>query len=76
VVEVCVCLPIHNCVGFVTQGVTALICASANGHVEVVKFLVALPGIDYNHKDNEVCGCVSKSDDVFDSNPFIRGSGL
>jgi hypothetical protein len=40
--------------------VTALICASANGHVEVVKLLLASPGIDCNHEDNEVCGCVSE----------------
>jgi hypothetical protein len=36
------------------QNDTALICASYKGHVEVVKLLVALPGIDYNHEDNEV----------------------
>jgi hypothetical protein len=36
------------------QNNTALICASYGDHVEVVKLLVALPGIDYNHKDDEV----------------------
>jgi hypothetical protein len=36
------------------QNNTALILASDGGHVEVVKLLVALPGIDYNHEDNEV----------------------
>jgi hypothetical protein len=47
--------------------VTALILASTNGHVEVVKLLVALPGLDYNHKNKRV----SERDDVFDSNPLI-----
>jgi hypothetical protein len=38
--------------------------ASMGGRVEVVKLLLALPGIDYNHTDNEVresgdvCVCV------------------
>jgi ankyrin repeat protein len=36
------------------QNNTALICASYGGHIEVVKLLIALPGLDYNHKDNEV----------------------
>jgi hypothetical protein len=34
------------------KGRTELICAI--DRVEVVKLLLALPGIDYNHKDNSV----------------------
>jgi ankyrin repeat protein len=37
-----------------TQNDTALSCASYEGHVDVVKLLLALPGIDYNHTNNEV----------------------
>jgi ankyrin repeat protein len=37
-----------------SQGRTALIIASMFGRVEVVKLLLALPGIDYNHIDIEV----------------------
>jgi ankyrin repeat protein len=44
-----------------SQGRTALISASIEGHVEVVKLLLALPGIDYNHFDDEV-----RISDVFD----------
>jgi hypothetical protein len=40
----------HNCVVFNHKGRTTLICAI--DRVEVVKLLLALPGIDYNHKDN------------------------
>jgi hypothetical protein len=36
------------------QNNTALTFASDKGHVEVVKLLVALPGIDYNHENDEV----------------------
>jgi ankyrin repeat protein len=36
------------------QNNTALIYASDEGHVEVVKLLLALPGIDYNHKNDRV----------------------
>jgi hypothetical protein len=42
------------CVVFQSQGDTALIVASHRGHVEVVKLLLALHGIDYNHKTDEV----------------------
>jgi hypothetical protein len=28
--------------------------AIEQGHVEVVKLLLAVPGIDYNHEDDEV----------------------
>jgi hypothetical protein len=38
----------------ILQGGTALIDASYNGNVEVVKLLLALPGIDYNHETNKV----------------------
>jgi hypothetical protein len=40
--------------GLWLQGLTALINASNEGHVEVMKLLLALPGIDYNHEDNRV----------------------
>jgi ankyrin repeat protein len=46
--------PLSFAVCFYTQNDTALICASDKGHVEVVKLLLALPGIEYNHKNNEV----------------------
>jgi ankyrin repeat protein len=36
------------------QGETALINASNKGHVEVVKLLLSLPGIDCNHENNLV----------------------
>jgi ankyrin repeat protein len=36
------------------QNDTALICASSEGHIEVAKLLLALPGIDYNHKNIQV----------------------
>jgi ankyrin repeat protein len=36
------------------KGGTALTWASCFGYVEVVKLLLALPGIDYNHQENEV----------------------
>jgi ankyrin repeat protein len=36
------------------QNNTALILASDRGHVEVVKLLLALPGIDYNHQGSQV----------------------
>jgi ankyrin repeat protein len=39
---------------FQSQDTTALIWASVKGHIEVVKLLLAVPGIDYNHADNEV----------------------
>jgi ankyrin repeat protein len=39
---------------FLSQGYTALINASNFGHIEVVELLLALPGIDYNHADNQV----------------------
>jgi ankyrin repeat protein len=39
---------------FQSQGDTALIIASLNGHVEVVKLLLAVHGIDYNHGDDQV----------------------
>jgi hypothetical protein len=39
--------------------------ASFYGYGEVVKLLVALPGLDYNHKSNEVS---ERDDDVFDVN--------
>jgi hypothetical protein len=55
--------------GLLPQDDTALICASTNGHVEVVKLLLVSPGIDYNHENNEVC--VYERDDVFGSNPLI-----
>jgi ankyrin repeat protein len=37
-----------------SQGNTALTYASVKGHIEVAKLLLALPGIDYNHEENEV----------------------
>jgi ankyrin repeat protein len=37
-----------------SQDTTALIWASVKGHIEVVKLLLAVPGIDYNHADDEV----------------------
>jgi hypothetical protein len=39
---------------FLSQDGTALINASHKGHVEVAELLLAAPGIDYNHEDNQV----------------------
>jgi ankyrin repeat protein len=60
---VCVCVPriildlsVHIVSSYYTlkQGDTALAMASMQGHVEVVKLLLAVPGIDYNHADSQV----------------------
>jgi hypothetical protein len=46
-----------------SQDNTALIWASFKGHTEVVKLLLALPGLDYNRADNQV-----RINIVFDDN--------
>jgi hypothetical protein len=40
--------------GLYFQGEAALFFASTKGYVEMVKLLLALPGIDYNHEDYRV----------------------
>jgi ankyrin repeat protein len=49
-----IALILHTFVVLNHKGGTALIDASYNGNVEVVKLLLALPGIDYNHENNKV----------------------
>jgi hypothetical protein len=49
--------------GSQSQGFSALVNASVGGHVELVKLLLALPGLDYNHATNQV-----RIDVVFDVN--------
>jgi ankyrin repeat protein len=35
-----------------SRGITLINCASGKGHIEIVKLLLAQPGIDFNKADN------------------------
>lgn len=51
-------------------GMTALICAASNGHVNIVNFLLTVPGININIRDNDSTDALTAAVEEGDENIF------